>query len=580
MNSLNYRTMKKLLIVLVLMIGTAGCGDDFLNTSPYDSLGENQFWQNEEHAMAGVTGVYQNLRYDNVYGSFYGRDAMTPTVLGYDRFQAFNMGIVSNRDGLFLNTWRELYRGIQRANDVLDRLPDIPDLSEEKRTRFTAETKFLRALHYFNLLDVFGGVPIYDEPVLVEDAERPRNSEEEVREFILSDLNEAIRDLPDVVPASEFGRATRGAAIALRGKVFLYNEQWAEAEADFREVMQMGLYDLHSDYAELFTEANETSNEIIFSLQHIDEPGLGSNIQLALGSRSAEGSNWNNYVATNELVDSYENTDGSEFDWNEVVPGFDSMSREERAVVFLRDDLTESEREQYLSSPELEDLYIEGGNEERVKQAWENRDQRLNATVILPYTTFFGAQDIDYTLRWPYRREAGPEHDLRTNWTGSAVYPWRKFVFTGSDLVNRLHGPTDYPIIRYADVLLMFAEARNENTGLDQEVLNAINKVRARAGIAELQNSDASLPTYVGTSDQMRERIRHERSVEFVLEGIYYSDIRRWNIGDEVNNYDIRLFDGSHFRTRVWQPHYNLWPIPPVEIEQNRDLTQNPGWES
>lgn len=579
MKNLKNKIMKKTIFIVVVSVITAiGCQDNFLDTSPSDSLGETNFWQNEDHALSGITGIYHNLTYNHVYKRYHQRDAMTPYVYSDDRFAGFNLGIISNRDGLFSNSWNELYRGVQRANDALSRLPDVPDLDEAIRTRLVAEAKFLRALHYFNLLDVFGGVPIYDEPVPIREAYKPRSSAADVRAFIISDLNDAISGLPDPgsLSSSEHGRATTGAAIALRGKVYLYNEQWSEAESDFNTVMNLG-YELHPDYGTLFTEEYEASSEYIFSVQYIEDDGVGNELQWNLGTGShPPGNNWANFVASNILVDTYENIDGSDFDWEDIVPGFNSMSVQEKDVVFLMDNLSESQRNQYLSTSELEDLYIEGGNEDRIKQAWEDRDPRMQATIILPYTSFVGINGIEWTRRHPGRNFTAPEYDVISR--PGALHFFKKFV-VNDELADRVWGPIDFPVIRYADVLLMFAEARNENTGLDEQVLNAINEVRQRAGIAELQNTNPSEPTYVANTDEMRERIRRERAVEFVLEGTYYSDIRRWDIGDEVNNHEIQFFNGAPVRTRQWPSHYNLWPIPPNEIDNNPDLTQNPGWE-
>lgn len=554
-----------------------GCQDNLLETSPYDSLSETNFWQNEDHALSGVIGVYQNLTYREVYGYYFQRDALTPSVYSDDRLAGFNIGSISNRDNMFRDAWEELYRGIQRANDALVKLPDVPDLDVAKRERFIAEVKFLRALHYFNLLDVFGGVPIYDEPVNIKEAYKPRSSADDVRAFIISDLNDAINDLPETVPESEQGRATKGAAIVLRGKAYLYNQQWGEAESDFQTVMNMELYELHPDYGELFTEEYETVSEHIFSVQYIEDDGLGNDLNWAFGTGShPPGNNFASYLASNILIDSYEYVDGSEFDWEEVIPGFNSMSVPEKDVIFLQDDLTEGQRAQYLSTPELEDLYIEGGNEDRITQAWEDRDPRMKETIILPYTSFLGKDGIEWTRRHPGRNFNAPYYDVISRPVVGHFF--KKFV-TPDELVDRQWGPIDYPVIRYADVLLMFAEARNENSGLDNQVLDAINEVRARAGIAELQNVNASEPTYVGSTEEMRDRIRKERSIEFVLEGTYYSDIRRWDIGGEVNNHEIQFFNGAPVRIRQWPDHYNLWPIPPAEIDNNPELTQNPGWD-
>lgn len=544
--------MKKILYICFSTVLLLGCKSSLLETQPYDRIGEEQMWQTQTQAVMGINAIYNNLRDENVYREYYMLDCLSPYAYGYDRLEQEMAGTTTPLSATFTNKWRELYKGVQRANDALVHIPEMTVLDDELKNRLLGEAHFLRALHYFNLLDFYGGVPIYEEPVAYNEAMKPRNTVDEVRAFIRTDLDEAVSLLPDSYPAAEFGRATKGAALALRGKLALYAADWQAAEEDFRTVMGMG-YSLHPVYSELFRAETERNNEVIFSIQNVPVQGLGENLSFRLGTRATRGSCWTNGVPSPTLIDSYEMLDGAPFEWDKVIPGYSTMSLEERDALF-RDP-------------------------ERVKAAYENRDPRLQQTIITPYAHYVGANNVTYVLAWPFVNDVSPQFHIRHNWNANALYLWRKFVSVGDESQLREDGPIDFPVIRLADVLLMFAEARNERLGTpDAEVFDAINKVRLRAGMPALQYMDAAEPTFVASQTEMRARIRKERSIELATEGLSFSDVRRWNIAKEVCNGPILEFTTRVLKKRVFGDRDYLWPIPQAEMEQNDQLTQNPGW--
>jgi hypothetical protein len=229
--------------------------------------------------------------------------------------------------------------------------------------------------------------------------------------------------------------------------------------------------------------------------------------------------------------------------------------------------------------------YLPTGNEARIRAAYANRDPRLAANVITPYATYngvLGTSPSTVTSRFPYRTENSPAFDLRTDTQTFFYYLYRKFVYEGAtELLNRSFGPIDYPVIRYADVLLMWAEALNESGDVAGAV-SRVNEVRARAGIPALQQTDATKPTYVANQAAMRERIRNERRVEFPNEGINYFDELRWRTWKD------KMFPAGAGVKQIWGQNTNnyayggdylyTWPIPQVEIERNPNLKQNEGW--
>jgi hypothetical protein len=363
----------------------------------------------------------------------------------------------------------------------------------------------------------------------------------------------------------------------------MYKQDWAKAIADFQSVKDAGYKLFTGSYKDLFTLANERSDEAIFSIQNINQDGYGSTTQFYCGTRSSFGSCWNTYLVSPNGVDLYENLDGSKFNWDNVIPGYNAMPAAKREVYFFRDNLTAAEISAATARGLDMTLYLPVGNEARVKAAYQNRDPRLQATVITPYSQYLGrpinGSDQTFTSRWPARDENPPTLDLFTDTRSYFYYLYRKFVYEGStQLISRVTGPTDLPVIRYADVVLMWAEALNEQ-GFNTTSIDLVNSVRARAGVA-LLNSNAA--TTVTDQADLRERIRNERRIEFMNEGISFFDEMRWKTWKDKVFFPgngIKQIWGTNVSTYNWQGDYIYnWAIPSSEIQMNTALTQNTGW--
>lgn len=546
-------------------------------------------WTNESLSDLGVVGVYQNLRYGYVgveryYLDQYGFTAMNRSAT------SLTAGNITPSDGVFSNYWKQNYEGIHRANDAILNLHEKAPLTAEKKGRLVAECKFLRALFYFNLNQVFKGVPVYLEPVDINEATRGRETEPKVWETIITDLTDCINEpnLPDFYSSefSDYGRATKAAAYALRGKAYMYTKEFAKAEADLRKVGELGPQLYHGPYKNLFTVDNEHSPEMIFSVQNVAESGLGSQAQHYVGPRSWNNSGFNTYMPHPDFVESFEEKDGSPFNWEDFLPGYNSMTPGQRKVFFLRDGLTASEINVFTAGGADMSQYLPAGNEARIKVAYENRDPRLAATVITPYSTYNGAYglvDYTYTSRFPYRGfDTRAPFDLRSDTRNLFYYIFSKWIYEGNSvLTNRDQGPTDQPLIRYADVVLLLAEAINEQE-FDKDAVDLVNSVRTRAGAIALQSSDASAPTFVNNQVNMRERIRNERRWELALEGINLFDEMRWGTWKDIKFYEgngTKEVWGTILEPYSWRGDYLYnWAIPQTEIEMNSNITQNEGW--
>ena len=578
--------MKKIIIYLATMLFAAatftGCYD--LETYPGDKVNEGTFYKTGDHAHQGLMGIYGMLRLNEAYGYQFCFDHLGDIAYGYNYYMMF-LATYTDRDGTIQAHWQTFYDGIHRVNTFIRSVKGMHGIiTDEQIDEYVAEAKFLRAMFYFSLTDLFGGVPYYDESTNVNEEfmnlKQPRSSLEEIRAHILEDLDEAIKFLPVEHAASEYGRATKGAAYALRGKVHLYDKEWQSAINDFEEIVYNKSnnygYALDDDYARVFKLYNGAkSPETVFSIQNKSGVGTeyGMQIQALMGSRGAYGSCWNNTVPSTQLVDMYEFKDGRPFNWDEVFPGYNAMTPDERKE---------------LLSIEMEGGAIVGlrkADTAKILSAYTCRDPRLMATVIVPYSHYMGnigrTTNVDLIFAL--------DHDLAGNANGGTIqnnagwvsYLYRKFVTEGDQggaISNRLHSPFAFPLIRFADVLLMLSEAYNEAGQLDKAVTE-FNKVRARVGMPGLNSGPEWMA--VSSKEQMAERIRKERAVEFAREGLRFSDLRRW--GYEIarktlDNVDAVNIYGEPIYTHLFTERDMLWPIPGVERERNKELTQNPGW--
>ncbi len=579
--------MKKIIIYLATMLLAAmtftGCYD--LETYPGDKVNEGTFYKTGDHAHQGLMGIYGMLRLNEAYGYQFCFDHLGDIAYGYNYYMMF-LATYTDRDGTIQAHWQTFYDGIHRVNTFIRSVKGMRGIiTDEQINEYVAEAKFLRAMFYFSLTDLFGGVPYYDESTNVNEEfmnlKQPRSSLEEVRAHILEDLDEAIKYLPVEHAASEYGRATKGAAYALRGKVHLYDKEWQSAINDFEEIVYNKSnnygYALDDDYARVFKLYNGAkSPETVFSIQNKSGVGTeyGMQIQALMGCRGAYGSCWNNTVPSTQLVDMYEFKDGRPFNWDEIFPGYNAMTPEQRKE---------------LLSVEMDGsgtiVGLREADTAKILSAYTCRDPRLMATVIVPYSHYMGnigrTTNVDLIFALDHNLAGNANGGTIQNNAGWVSYLYRKFVTEGDQggaISNRLHTPFAFPLIRFADVLLMLSEAYNEAGQLDKAVTE-FNKVRARVGMPGLNSGPAWMA--VSNKEQMAERIRKERAVEFAGEGLRFSDLRRW--GYEIahktlNNVDAVNIYGEPIYTHLFTERDMLWPIPGVERERNKELTQNPGW--
>ncbi|MCG8308331.1 MAG: RagB/SusD family nutrient uptake outer membrane protein, partial [Cytophagales bacterium] len=300
--------MKNICYIFSLLgiIVLCSCQDDFLNKSPNDQLSTVSFWKTEADANAGLVAVYDALDYGTssidsrmnfgwaTLGYF---DVLTPIAhASSSRPRRIAEGTHDPSLTKILDFWSYLYRGVVRANDFLTHIEDIPftgDDAADKKNRMIGEARMLRAMFYYMLAEQFGDVPLFTTVPTVEDASTKRAPKREVLELIKEDIAFAIANLPPR-GGEETGRATRGAALALKVKVALYEKDWETAANAAKEIIDSDKYSLVPDFANVININNENNEEIIFGVEHIynDPTERGGIMGKLYGSRSAEADGW------------------------------------------------------------------------------------------------------------------------------------------------------------------------------------------------------------------------------------------------------------------------------------------------
>ena len=517
--------MKKIyryiLISVLGVMGMSSCVDNLLDRTPIASLSLTTFYQDENQCRMALMGVYSALQpVTSTY--WYQLDFMSDDAYCQDSWQGSTEfgGWKQNSSSTAANDrWRMNYRLIVRANMFMTNLQVAP-ISESVKTQMMAEAKFLRAYGYADLITFFGDVPIVDESQTLENAYVKRMPKSEVLDYLLKDLDAAVPNLPLKYSGTDVGRASQGAALALKCRILLRNEKWADAATAAKEVMDLGIYDLFNDYVGIFQEANENNIEVIFDIQYI------KNLQpQPYPTTCVSFTNWATPNVSVDLIDDYYMTNGKPI--TDPASGYDSQNP-------------------YL-----------------------NRDPRLAASIVLPGAQYGSIVFIPANDQVPCGTRPRKYADIGNSDPDNCA-------------INQI-------VLRYADVLLMRAEALIEANNLTDEVYTLINKVRQRVGMPTIQEAEGTNLS----QEALRKILRHERRVELFLEGMRYVDMLRWK--DESLVHDVygynrtKLSDPSSpstwqfekvtVATREFDSAKGwLWPIPLTDMQNNDQLTQNPGY--
>ena len=535
------------ILAAALLTGFTSCVD--LDRYPLEELSDGSFWKTGNDAEMAVSDLYNSLPYWDVDDAINSDDAVHGI-----KWAAGNVskGIYDPLD----QSWSGTYGVIRQANLILSKIDEIPDYDEAEKKKVLGQTYFFRAFHYFDLIRTFGDVPYVDRPLELSDQEGiTRTSRDEVYKHVMDDFDKAIEYLPVSWPASDYGRITKGAALAMKARAALYYGNWQVAADNAKKVMDQGTYELWDKdntgkYAQLFWEVADGCDEFILVRQF----NAGDNGWYLIGWEAFPTLGWGGINPTQSLVDAFEDIEGAPI-----------------AKSAIYDE----------------------------KNPFANRDPRLEVNVLHDGETMYGVTIKVAPLKSCYPTGIGQHGDAtatgyyQQKWLDPSIDPQSTGWDMGKDAV----------VIRYAEVLLTYAEAKNELDPLSQEAFDAVNQVRRRVGMPDLQKTDASKPTYCSTQDDLRQRIRNEWRVEFALEGGKRQwDIRRWGIAKEVLNkplYGLKyklvdspdavdgdggkiciLYEGENYvgGTTSYKDHNYVYPIPQKEIDLNPNLTQNDGY--
>ncbi len=514
---INFFLKRIKLLPVLAALALSSC--DSLNLNPL-SYGSSETWySNSSEIEMSLNGLYKDAFWgidaDDWTDDWTYRDAITPVT-----------GATINGETDFVNTlWTNSYKAISRANTILMSIDKAAaSIPEATLKKYKAEAQFVRASQFSKLISHFGDVVYYTDGLELSEAfNMSQTPKAEILKYIYADFDYAAANLPASYTSSDLKRATKGAALAMKARIALYMKDYAVARDAAKACMDLGVYSLHPDFSNLFLSKTKNSTETIF--------GLPRSVVLKVTFADCQ-----NYVSR---------TAGG---WGAKCPSWDLF-----CSFLCKDGLPIDESP--LFDPRL---------------PFKNRDPRCAATIVEFQTELLGYMyqphpDSVKVLKLPGTTRVDNK-DTRSvaQYASYNGLLWKKGI-DGDWLLNSWQVEPDKIIIRMADVLLMYAEAKIELNDIDQTVLDAINKVRARA--YKVNASQTSLYPAVTTVKQadLRKAVRIERRMEFALEGIRYMDIIRWKLAEKVlNKANFGMLDPADLRTKVVKP--GLWFFPQVPV--------------
>ncbi|WP_316809765.1 RagB/SusD family nutrient uptake outer membrane protein [Pedobacter heparinus] len=536
------RTIRYILLSCLACV-LFGCTKDFLDRKPIDFLAPDNFKTENDirEAVSGIYRAYISDKNEPIYTDFIVDNGYFP-----DYRDMWNR-TYNNETSYIGNKWSRDYKVILRANTVLAYIDNVK-LTESAYKQYKGESLFLRALAYADLSFFFGGVPMRLKPEGLEEANKALSSNAEIVELVLKDLEDAAALLPISYAASEKGRATKGAALAIKARVLLYNKRYEEAAAYCVKVKALNYYKIMPDYKTMFLPEGEAGNlETIFDMQ-FQTNALPQGLSNSWYDRFYL---FSGYQVSHDLYEQYYSNNGL------------SITNPANKVY------NPAVRTSDLVAPST--YVLNGGYDNR----FQNRDPRMHFTIVVPYTIdSYNATTKAPGVFYPTDKKAA-------NLTSFRV---RKYVDYTNYNVSGISGVNPI-IIRYADVLLMEAEALVEKGGYNETyVYGLINQVRQRTSVMMPKVEVAEGP---GLSPQaLKDVIRHERRVEFAFEGLRIFDIMRWETGADAYK-DLKGFNPAKLtrfastgivyeittalqRTPFDASKAYLWPIPKTETDANK----------
>lgn len=503
-------------IFILIMIILPACRKNFDEPNP-NAPTIASFWKNADDAVKGVNAIYSTFhRGPALYSRWLFYHGILRSDEGFGSGGDIGLNNLMNfvqtnyDDGLTALTWETLYVGIFRANQAIANIPNI-EMDATLQRRLIAEAKFLRGLFYFNLTLYFGRPPLMLAPSTTGDVP-PNATNEQAWAQVAQDLTEAAADLPESYQGNDIGRATKGAAYGLLGKAYLQQNKYEEAVEALNWLVEgpgAGIYDLMENYRDNFLISTENNKESVFEIQFTLKP------------------NENTDDDVDETRNPNPGTSIAQFFAPRNGPGFsDGAARRWLIDTFNVEKTAGGDRD-----PRLEVSFI-----------FDSADERGPDFTMVYGESFASRYGADKSV---WFRKLLNEH-------------WKNF--------EGFNSANNYRLIRYADVLLMYAEALN-GVGRTQDAYEYVDRVRERVGLLPLSTTRPNL-----NQAQFLNQIKHERILELAGEGWRWSDLQRW--GDLSPALAVRDPEFANFVPG----RHEYYPIPQSDIDLNPNLSQNEGY--
>ena len=534
------KNIKTYLLAGVTALTLSSC-NDFLSTLPKDAMSPSTTWKTRQDAEKFIVGCYDGWESGAALLYWDAGSDFAYNNFPWEGFTNIGNGSLSPSDPgwSFYN-----FVIIGRCNTVLDNIDKCNISDEAIKKDLIAQVKAIRAYSYFRMGFLYGGVPIVKKFTSAKEAQVPRNTEQEVKDYVFKDLEEAIADI-NATPTSR-GHIAKGAALAIKMRAALYWGEYQKAKEAAQAIIDLGQYQLESNYADLFKLTGRNSNEIILAVQHKS----GTYPLSTIGQLYNNGDGgWSSVVPTQKCVDNYEMSNGLTID--EVGSGYDAT------------------------------------------HPFHGRDPRMAMTILFPGSDWDGG--VFNTLDENLNGKKNPNYPSNAANSSKTALTWRKYLDPKDQYADVWDTECNPIVFRYAEVLLTWAEAENELNGPSAAVYAKINMVRHRAGMPDVDQSKYN------TKETLRELIHRERGAEFAGEGLRRADILRWKkdgkmLAESVLNGELVRITGTvnnavtdptmratvngtrKIEDRTFKPYNRYLPIPQKNISDNPKLEQNPGY--
>lgn len=571
-----------------LVVLLPACSDDFLNEVNPNQQTPATFWVDQKNVSKGLSAVYNPLRRMS-WGYYGGYDGILHYQMRADDMYPTRGEEPSTWEKLsFTNTpntgnglWGDLYSGIQLANEFIYNAPKVGGVAQADMDQMMGEAYFMRGFWHFRLATDFNEAVIRTLPATVDPEHRGLSNADEILNQVIADMKEAKAKLPKTRPATEAGRVTQGAAIAMLGKAYLWKKEFKAARKEFEEIMTGYGYDLMAEYEDNFRDNTEFNNE---SILEINFEALGN-----------QGDAWGSSTGDNAFMGS---VIGHYFGPNLKGSGATGMNKGGGWY-------------KMQASPYLIRQFVAEPRTIGLDTKW---DKRMYTTVMFKYSdfadtkadeTFFDGFQFDDIFQWTtqpqnddkYRIKSGMSPDYPVIEGVESRFVWKKLTpwwnKSGCTMYSNNSGRvTNFRIMRFAEVLLLHAEASLEDND-NAAAMADINRIRVRAGLE---------PKSLGSKGDIMEELRNQKLLEFAGENVRWDDLVRWYGAEElkalmmVRKKDTKMWtttkdaddntiyvptgevkDTQNFGN--FQKKHMYFPIPQSEVDANTKLDQKSDWK-